>query len=230
MQTSPYPMQGQAVRCGTQTSPTNINYVGTQTSPCPMAPYVPQQPASFGPLVATRSPAMQGPRIIAPMQTPFSANNTCPPVTRPSCVWEGRQSMEDRVCGRCGCDVFTTRGDFMVIKMRKEAAKMALRNMRMGNPATSFPPQQQSTSAAGPVRGTPLPTPVPRTSGQAAYSAPATATVSPTIWRPFTVPAEDFETTQARAKQALASLHRLRMSQQGSSSTISVDNATTYRQ
>lgn len=181
----------------TQTSPMQYMYAGTQTSPQPMVAAVPG-PIPFGP-----SPSASSQRS-----------------SRSSCRY-GYQSPEDRVCERCGETSWVTKEQFAVLRMRRKAAKYALRHMQQCQPTQSLAspyahpvPVRSSRSQSAAA----LPRPLAQTAHRPA------AAISPSAWRPWTTPPSnnplDYRTVRERAETALAAQRQVQLSHRVTSTSI----------
>lgn len=185
MQTSPLMLgtnyNGRMV--STQTSPLPVMYANTQTSPQPLSPPTPG-PVAFGP-------------------SPMSSSSQSQRSSRSSCRY-GYSSASDKVCERCGESSWVTREQYFVLRMRRKAARFAMRyQTQPPHPApnacvypASLPSGNVGHSAAS------LPRPSPRPACQ------STAVISPSAWRPWTASGLDYQDVKARAEAAMSAHKR----------------------
>lgn len=164
----------------TQTSPIQMQYADTQTSPRPMIPQTPV-PAVFGP-----SPAHSSQRS-----------------SRSSCRYSS-QSAEDKVCERCGENSWVTREQYFVLRMRRKAARFALKYQSQSTPPQLNPYVHPNCAPcrSGVRSTTSLPRPSPRPAPQPA------AVVSPSAWRPWSSDNLDYQNVKARAEAAMTAHRR----------------------
>lgn len=193
-------------RCATQTSPAPMMIAGTQTTPRPLM--------------------TQGPMLPIDIRQDLPSDRPAP--VRPSCLFAGRDpaSLNDKVCERCGCDRTLSRGQYLVVRMRREAAKIALRRLTSG--ATSAPPGAPAVGVAMATRRDPL-LPLPMASAPLPGPSfqPSVANLQFAPWRPWMEPALDMRTVQARAQEALRNADIMRMRRQNA--TVTLNNSTTWK-
>lgn len=183
VQTSPL-MLGTAFNgrvMATQTSPMQMMYANTQTSPQPLSPPTPG-PVDFGPSPATSSRSSR-----SSSRYGFGA--------------------DERVCERCGEGNWVTKEQYFVLRMRRKAARFAMRHYHMSPPASSMP-RPHTSSASHPCReGSFGAVTLPRPSPSPAHQP--TAAVSPSAWRPWTAPSMDYQTVRSRAENAIQAHRRI---------------------
>lgn len=178
VQTSPWMMSSayHGKMMSTQTSPVQTSYADTQTSPRPMVPPTP------GPVVFGPSPASSSYRS-----------------SRSSCRY-GYTSADDQVCERCGENSWVTREQYFVLRMRRKAARFAMKYQSQSTPPQSgyYTPNVSLMASRGGYSGASMPRPAPRPAHQ------PLAAVSPSAWRPWTEqPSMDYQNIRARAEAAI---------------------------